>query len=197
MCSPCQGNVFSLAGKCSALGRMCSVSRVMCSVFGRMCSAWRARCSVTKGRGEREEERVGVGGSEPWVRLDCQGWPGRGGLAGCPAEVGQRSGPSLTSSGQALQKTAERAGDGDVSTLTGQCVQFWGGCVQFRGRCVQFGGNVSSFWRRVSTAQIDSAGSRRALGSLRDDLGGRTGVAGVGTAGVSDPRGGGEGGCRQ
>ena len=105
--------VQSVGPMCSVSGPMCSVSGPMCSVFGPMCSLSGRMCSLWRGR-------CSVFGGGRWLGI------GDGGKA--------RFAPSA-SSGQVLRG---RRDDGDVSTLSGQCVQFLARCVNFSAECVQY-----------------------------------------------------------
>ena len=67
-------------------------------------------------------------------RLDGPGW-----LRG--RRAGQRPAPIRQAQGRLYARRCRRLGDdGDVSTLSGQCVQFLARCVHFSAECVQFRG---------------------------------------------------------
>ena len=134
---------------------MCSVFARMCSVFGRMCSVLRVMCSV-------------IGGARPlaaqfgWLRVGTSAVSEQvsGGLressirwlwGDLDRKTPHRFRPKTPESASPLGEGEERPrlrgrrDDGDVSTRSGRCVQFWArcvnfaaGCVQFRGQCVQF-----------------------------------------------------------
>ena len=98
--------------------------------------------------------------------------------------------PPSAGSGQVLRG---RRNDGEVSTLSGQCVQllarcvnssaecvqFLGGCVQFRGGCVHFGGRCVQLlagrpgWRWGADGRRDSSAPLRCA---RNDRSGGVGV---------------------
>ena len=132
------GCVQAVGRMCSVLGRMCSVFGPMCSLSGRMCSLWRGEVFSFRWRALVGDRGRRAGETRSFGKL-------RTGFdklrAGSSAGSGQ---VSLGTLGM----------DGDVSTLSGQCVQFLARCVnfsaecvQFLGGCVQFRGGCRPLWR--------------------------------------------------
>ena len=112
-------------GCVQSIGAMCSVFGRMCSVSGPMCSLFGRMCSRLAGEvfSFRRYALVGEGARK------------------------EGKIPHSTGSGRGLRG---RRDDGDVSTLSGRCVQFLARCVQFWGECVQFrletGQECVQFW---------------------------------------------------
>ena len=109
-----------------------------------------------------------------------------------PADVFTLAGQVFSFRWRALVGDRGRRDEGDVSTLSGQCVQFLARCVNFSAECVHFGGRCVQFlagrsgWGWGADGRRDSSfgfgklsgqastGSGQVLRGRRDDGGGGT-----------------------